>query len=77
MLAYILLNVTPESSDTEIKEAYMTQSQLYSPDRSPEQFKQIREAYERIKTQSDRDYYDVFHKDQISQKDLEIGRAHV
>ena len=70
MLAYILLNVTPESSDREIKDAYMTQSELYSPDRHPEQFKKIREAYEKIKTQSDRDYYDIFHKDDLSQKDL-------
>jgi curved DNA-binding protein CbpA len=70
MFAYILLNVTPNSSDTEIKEAYMTQSELYSPDRHPEQFKKIRKAYEKIKTQKDRDIYDVFHKDELTQADL-------
>ena len=70
MFAYILLNVTDKSSDAEIKEAYMTMCERYSPDRHPEWFKKIRESYEKIRTIEDRIEYEIFHKDELTDEDL-------
>ncbi len=41
-------------SDERIHQAYLKAVQQYPPDKNPDAFQQIREAYEMIKTQEDR-----------------------
>jgi curved DNA-binding protein CbpA len=41
-----VLGVSPDATDTEIRAAYVLKVREYPPDRSPEQFERIRDAYE-------------------------------
>jgi curved DNA-binding protein CbpA len=47
---YALLGVAPSATLEEIKQAYFAQVRAHPPERDPEAFKQIRAAYERLKT---------------------------
>jgi curved DNA-binding protein CbpA len=47
---YALLGLTPAATPAEIKQAYFTQVRAHPPERDPEAFKQIRAAYERLRT---------------------------
>jgi curved DNA-binding protein CbpA len=57
---YEILEVEPFATDGEIKEAYIQRVKQYPPDRFPEEFKQIRDAYERISTLKGRIDYRLF-----------------
>lgn len=70
LFPYILLGVTRESTDEEIKSAYQEKISIYSPDRHPEHFKKIRDVYENIKTEENRVKYELFHKDELLPSDL-------
>ncbi len=59
---YDTLDVSPKSSQEEIKKAYQTQARKYHPDRNPhpqaeERFKQINTAYETLKNPTKRLQY--------------------
>lgn len=43
-----LLEVRPEARDEEIRAAYVRKVKQYPPDRSPQEFEQVREAYEAL-----------------------------
>ncbi len=58
---YEILDVPEESSDSEIKKAYLAKVRQYPPERFPEMFQQIRQAYELIRTESERLSYKLFH----------------
>ncbi len=47
---YAVLGVAPSASLEEIKNAYFTQVRAHPPEREPVAFKEIRAAYERLKT---------------------------
>lgn len=47
---YAVLGLTPSASLEDIKHAYFAQVRAHPPERDPEAFKQIRAAYERLKT---------------------------
>ncbi len=47
---YALLGVAPSATLDEIKRAYFAQVRAHPPERDPEAFKQIRAAYEQLKT---------------------------
>lgn len=47
---YAVLGVAPTATLEEIKQAYFAQVRAHPPERDPEAFKQIRAAYERLKT---------------------------
>lgn len=47
---YAVLELTPAASQDEIKQAYFRLVRAYPPDREPEKFKQIRAAYDQLKT---------------------------
>lgn len=48
--AYAVLGITPSASPEEIKQAYLTQVRAHPPERDPAAFKQIRAAYDQLKT---------------------------
>jgi len=47
---YVMLGIAPTATLEEIKQAYFAQVRAHPPERDPEAFKQIRAAYERLKT---------------------------
>lgn len=46
---FYVLGVDPEAGDEEIRTAYLERVRAYPPDRAPEQFERIRDAYEALK----------------------------
>lgn len=65
--SYSLLNVTNDSSDDEVREAYLRLAKIYHPDSGtssadPRKFNQVREAYMTIKVYMDKYLYNhVYH----------------
>ncbi|MBI2503698.1 MAG: J domain-containing protein [Candidatus Latescibacteria bacterium] len=47
---YAALGLDPRASAEEIKQAYFAQVRAHPPERDPEAFKQIRAAYEQLRT---------------------------
>jgi preprotein translocase subunit SecA len=55
---YDILNIRKDASSLEIKKAYFSLVRKYSPERYPEEFKEIREAYEILIDEKTRKEYD-------------------
>lgn len=51
---YSILNVRPEAGDEEIRRCYLEAVHRFPPERCPEQFVSIRQAYETIKDEGAR-----------------------
>ena len=49
MDARIVLDIAPNASDEEIRAAYLRKVKEFPPDRSPEEFERIRDAYETLR----------------------------
>ncbi|MFH0926478.1 MAG: J domain-containing protein [bacterium] len=47
---YEVLHVLTSASDSEIKEAYLKMIKKYPPDKFSEEFKEVRDAYEKVST---------------------------
>ena len=47
---YTVLGIAPSASPEEIKKAYFTQVRAHPPERDPDAFKQVRVAYDQLKT---------------------------
>lgn len=58
---YQLLGVTEQSTDAEIKQAYLQRVKDNPPDRDQKRFQQILQAYETIKDGDSRLQYALFH----------------
>ncbi|NLI93096.1 MAG: DnaJ domain-containing protein [Peptococcaceae bacterium] len=56
---YSTLNITRNATVAEIKKAYFTLVRAYPPDRHPEEFRKIREAYEVLVDENTRRQYDL------------------
>lgn len=63
MTPYELLGVAPTADDKAIRSAYLELIKAYPPDRAPERFKQIANAYESIKDEKKRLEFYLFNKD--------------
>jgi curved DNA-binding protein CbpA len=57
---YTILDVPPESSDEAIRRRYLTLVRTYTPERAPERFAAIREAYEKLRDPQQRLRYRLF-----------------
>lgn len=57
---YDILQVDRTADDREIKKAYVRMLRKYPPEKAPEEFKKIREAYERLIDPISRAEYDAF-----------------
>jgi len=58
-----ILGVSDNTTDEEIKKAYLQKIRQYSPEQNPEQFQLIRTAFEAVKTQPQRLKYQLFHSE--------------
>lgn len=56
---YVVLGVSKSASPDEIKRAYLALVREYTPERAPEVFKRIREAYETLSNPTTRGQYDT------------------
>ena len=54
MSPYSLLNISPESTDEEIRQAYLEQVKAHPPEREPQRFERIRRAHEKVKDRRSR-----------------------
>jgi curved DNA-binding protein CbpA len=57
---YIILGLAPDSTDAVIRRRYLQLVRQYPPERAPERFAAIREAYEKIRDPIKRMQYKVF-----------------
>ena len=67
---YQLLGVTEQSTDTEIKLAYLQQVKENPPDRDQNRFQHIQQAYEAIKDYDSRLRYALFHVPTVNFNEL-------
>lgn len=58
---YLILRVTPEASDAEIRRAYLEGVREFPPEREPARFQAIARAYELIRDEPARLRYYLFH----------------
>lgn len=63
MTPYDLLGIAPTADDKTIRSAYLESIKAYPPDREPERFKEIANAYESIKDAKKRLEFYLFDKD--------------
>jgi curved DNA-binding protein CbpA len=45
----LVLDISPEAGDEEIRAAYLRKVKEYPPDRAPQEFEKIRDAYETLR----------------------------
>jgi len=60
---YEVLSVSMGANDEEIRKRYLNLVKLHSPDKDPEKFKHITDAYEKIKDEDSRLNYLIYNKD--------------
>lgn len=58
-----ILEIDDTASDAQIKKAYLAKVKQYPPERSPDRFQQIRDAYEAIKDEKQRLSHQLFNHD--------------
>ena len=58
-----ILGVNEDATDEVIKKAYLQKVRQYPPERAPEQFQNIRAAFEAIQTRHQRLKYQLFHQE--------------
>ena len=57
---YTLLDLSPDSSDDTIRRRYLSLIRTHSPERDPDRFAEIREAYEKLRDPVVRLRYQLF-----------------
>jgi len=63
MTPYEILGINSSSDDKTIRHAYLQLVKEHPPDRDPEKFKKVVEAYEAVKDENSRLQYYTFNKD--------------
>lgn len=61
--AFDILGVSIDATDDEIKKAYLQKVKIYGPEQAPNEFKQIRSAFDLINTEKKRVQYQLFNND--------------
>ncbi|MCP5004861.1 MAG: DnaJ domain-containing protein [Planctomycetes bacterium] len=67
MNPYEILGITPSSDDKAIRNAYLKLVKEYPPDRDPERFRKVAEAYDTLKDETKR----LLHY--LTNKDIPVG----
>ena len=63
MIAYKILDINVCDQDEKIRTAYLKRIKQFSPEKSPEEYKTIRKAYEMIETKQKRVEYFLYGND--------------
>lgn len=71
---YEILDIDASASKSEIKKAYFSAVRKYPPERFPEEFKKIREAYETLYDATSKMEYDAIINSQNAEEHFELGR---
>jgi DnaJ-class molecular chaperone with C-terminal Zn finger domain len=58
---YHVLNVSEQADDTSVKQAYLQQIKNHPPERDPQRFREIQQAYELIKDNESRLRHALFY----------------
>jgi curved DNA-binding protein CbpA len=61
MNPYLILGIPPGADDQAVRRAYLTLTATHPPDRFPEKFARIREAFDLLKDEESRARYKLFH----------------
>ena len=61
-----ILGISPDAIDDEIRAAYLARVRVCPPDRSPEQFEKIRDAYEKLRDPRARIRHRLFSVDPVA-----------
>jgi DnaJ-class molecular chaperone len=61
MNPYLVLDLPLDAGDADVRAAYQELLRRYSPERRPEQFQIIQEAYEKLRTAHDRWQWRLLH----------------
>ena len=67
---YILLGINHDANDVDVKQAYLKKVRDYPPERYPEQFRRIRQAYELLKDEKSRMAYRLFYQEPLSSSEV-------
>ncbi len=67
---YEILDVDDDADDAQIKKAYLAMVRRYPPERFPDDFQKIYQAYDQIKTKEDRLSHRLFHCERLSAADI-------
>lgn len=62
----------PEDADddAQVKQAYLAKVRAYPPERAPQQFQRVREAYETVQDRRKRLAYALFHRREVTSADV-------
>ena len=60
---FAVLDIPEDSDDEKVRKAYLAKVRSFPPERFPEEFKQIRQAFERISTEKDRLSFRLFYRE--------------
>ncbi|MBW2050573.1 MAG: DnaJ domain-containing protein [Deltaproteobacteria bacterium] len=64
MNPYEVLGISIDADDSAIRDAYLLRIWQYSPKRYPEKFKEINDAYDKIRNKKSRLEYYLFNRDE-------------
>ena len=76
---YLVLGLAPDSTDDVIRRQYLSLVRTHTPERDPERFMAIREAYEKLRNPDSRLRYRLFEvgKDDSFEALLADAKAHI
>jgi len=63
MNPYLILRLSPSAGDAEIRRAYLDAIRDFPPEREPQQFQAISQAYEQIRNEKSRLNYVLFNRE--------------
>lgn len=72
MTPYEVLGIDPTADDKTVRNAYLELIKAYPPEREPERFKEIANAYESIKDEKKRLEFYLFNKDIPMNRPFEV-----
>ncbi|MCR4292940.1 MAG: J domain-containing protein [Candidatus Kuenenia sp.] len=76
MTPYEILGIGPSADDATIRNAYLELVKKHPPDRAPEMFKKIANAYGLIRDERERLHYYVFNRDMPINRPFEALLLH-
>lgn len=76
MNAYDILGVTPDAEDETVRNAYLEAIRLFPPERDPDRFATLNEAYQTLKDEESRLRYELFSRQCPERSPWEVVSAH-